>query len=205
MGIGRATPLPEEVAFLHLGDMCELPCWIGIMPGKTTTDEAKKILSKVYFQGKPLSVVADGNGSYSVDISSGFTVGIEAYPRNDSRYPVSTVASIALYQLESLKIPVGYVTDSLIRPEYVLQYGTGWDTHVVRNLWADVYFLRGDLYVTNVGDYEIQMIQGIAMSQTIYQIRLAEKKDSLIYFEYDSKWHGFGFYPAINIPYGLGE
>src|SRR5688572_24925895 len=37
--IGRHQPLPERVAMLHLTD-CELPCWIGIVPGKTTVGEA---------------------------------------------------------------------------------------------------------------------------------------------------------------------
>jgi hypothetical protein len=51
VALGRATPLPEDVTFLHLGDMCELPCWIGITPGEMTTDEAWKIISKVYHLG----------------------------------------------------------------------------------------------------------------------------------------------------------
>ncbi len=47
--IGRAQPPPPNVAFLHL-DECQLPCWIGIVPGKTTLTEAKKLISVAFPQ-----------------------------------------------------------------------------------------------------------------------------------------------------------
>jgi|GEM_PF-1270915 len=50
MLIGRAQPLPERVALLHLNDMCKLPCWIGITPGVTTYDQALAIVRRVYGQ-----------------------------------------------------------------------------------------------------------------------------------------------------------
>lgn len=46
--IGRTQAIPERIALLHLGDMCELPCWIGITPGKTMIGEAQQIMEKVY-------------------------------------------------------------------------------------------------------------------------------------------------------------
>ena len=48
MLIGRAQPLPERIALLHLNDMCKLPCWIGIMPGVTTYEQARAIVQHVY-------------------------------------------------------------------------------------------------------------------------------------------------------------
>lgn len=45
--IGRQQPLPERVAILHLTD-CKLPCWIGIVPGKTTVGEARRRIREVY-------------------------------------------------------------------------------------------------------------------------------------------------------------
>ena len=48
MLIGRAQPLPERVALLHLNDLCKLPCWIGITPGITTVSDAEKRIEKVY-------------------------------------------------------------------------------------------------------------------------------------------------------------
>jgi len=46
--IGRAQPLPDRVAVLHLNDMCKLPCWLGITPGVTTLGEAEKLVQSVY-------------------------------------------------------------------------------------------------------------------------------------------------------------
>jgi len=48
MLIGRAQPLPERVALLHLNDMCKLPCWIGITPGVTTLNDAVTRIKDVY-------------------------------------------------------------------------------------------------------------------------------------------------------------
>ena len=45
--LGRAQPMPDQLALLHLGD-CQLPCWIGIMPGKTTVGEARQRIKDVY-------------------------------------------------------------------------------------------------------------------------------------------------------------
>ena len=48
MLIGRAQPLPERVALLHLNDLCKLLCWIGITPGVTTYTQALAIVQQVY-------------------------------------------------------------------------------------------------------------------------------------------------------------
>jgi hypothetical protein len=44
---GRSQPPPEQIAMLHLTD-CELPCWIGIVPGQTTISEARQRIEGVY-------------------------------------------------------------------------------------------------------------------------------------------------------------
>jgi hypothetical protein len=45
--VGRQMPTPPHVADMHLKD-CELPCWIGIVPQKTTIQEAAARLYEVY-------------------------------------------------------------------------------------------------------------------------------------------------------------
>ena len=37
--IGQQQPVPERLILLHLAD-CTPPCWIGIVPGVTTLDDA---------------------------------------------------------------------------------------------------------------------------------------------------------------------
>src|SRR5437868_1860445 len=44
---GRLQPIPPRIAILHLND-CQLPCWIGIIPGKTTMAEALNRTKQVY-------------------------------------------------------------------------------------------------------------------------------------------------------------
>jgi hypothetical protein len=45
--IGQQQPSPEQFTMLHLSD-CQPPCWIGIVPGKSTIAEAKDRLMTVY-------------------------------------------------------------------------------------------------------------------------------------------------------------
>lgn len=45
--IGRRQPIPPRIAMLHLTD-CQLPCWIGIVPGTTTLDEAQEKIRQVF-------------------------------------------------------------------------------------------------------------------------------------------------------------
>lgn len=45
--IGRQHPPAAYVAWLHLTD-CKLPCWLGIVPGKTTLAEARTRIFKAF-------------------------------------------------------------------------------------------------------------------------------------------------------------
>jgi hypothetical protein len=47
LGIARALPIATSVKLLHLDD-CQLPCWIGIIPQKTSLTVAKARLYEVY-------------------------------------------------------------------------------------------------------------------------------------------------------------
>ena len=45
--VGRSQPLSPDVTLLHLNE-CPLPCWIGIMPGETTVEQASKRIQAVF-------------------------------------------------------------------------------------------------------------------------------------------------------------
>jgi hypothetical protein len=45
--LGGRQPAPPLLAMLHLTD-CAPPCWIGIVPGKTTIEEARQRMNSVY-------------------------------------------------------------------------------------------------------------------------------------------------------------
>src|SRR5579859_6326596 len=54
--LGRGQPTPDQLALLHLGD-CQLPCWIGIVPGQTTVGGARQRIKDIY--GKMSGFVVD--------------------------------------------------------------------------------------------------------------------------------------------------
>jgi hypothetical protein len=60
VGIARQQPADNVVTRLHLKD-CKLPCWIGIVPDKTTLDEALKKILNVY--GQSYDVRIDDNSA----------------------------------------------------------------------------------------------------------------------------------------------
>lgn len=67
--IGSLQPIPENVAILHLTD-CEFPCWIGIIPGKTTLGEARQRVRQIYgnLPGYIISETSAGDFSVTSDI-----------------------------------------------------------------------------------------------------------------------------------------
>ncbi len=53
--VGRQQPISPRLAMLHLTD-CKLPCWIGIIPGTTTLDEAKKDITATYSPSRDVRI-----------------------------------------------------------------------------------------------------------------------------------------------------
>ena len=47
LALGHIQPPPQILERLHLAE-CALPCWLGIIPGQTTFEEAVRSLSAVY-------------------------------------------------------------------------------------------------------------------------------------------------------------
>lgn len=45
--VGRSQPLSPGITLLHLNE-CPLPCWIGIVPGETTVEQASRRIQAVY-------------------------------------------------------------------------------------------------------------------------------------------------------------
>lgn len=52
LSVVRSQPPPDYIAALHLSD-CAIPCWIGIEPGTTTIEDARRRLVEV-FQASPV-------------------------------------------------------------------------------------------------------------------------------------------------------
>ncbi len=96
--IGRAQPTPPRLAMLHLTD-CELPCWIGIVPGVTTVEDAGEIIEKTFVgsyydtdpkwsqaQGAVSLVISFGHISLTYDYTTGgATVGAIIFDFDEPR------------------------------------------------------------------------------------------------------------------------
>lgn len=81
--IGRAQPIPARVALLHLTD-CHLPCWIGIVPGRTKFDDALGKI-KIAYPHSELRTTAQG---WSLIQSDNHLMEIRFSPQHDSDAPV---------------------------------------------------------------------------------------------------------------------
>jgi hypothetical protein len=68
ISLGRQQPLPESVALLHLSD-CELPCWIGIIPGQTTMRQAHDQIIKTYGGQRNYALIKDDSTSTLLSFS----------------------------------------------------------------------------------------------------------------------------------------
>ncbi|SRR5258708_6625418 len=64
VGVGHQQPASKRLTQLHLND-CELPCWIGIVPGKTTLEDAQKHITGIYGQSYDVAYdVFDSQSTY---------------------------------------------------------------------------------------------------------------------------------------------
>lgn len=177
--IGRTQPVPEEVMFLHLGDMCQLPCWIGITPGKTLIADAQTIVEKVYNHGNPL-VFDSLHGATNITISDQSFLWIalnDGYSADTSR----VVNNIEL-DVYPHRIPLGYVIEAFGLPDGVdLGYACCAGLELVKP-WG-----RIKLSGAALGDYSPR---NIYPSQPVNLIVLTPNTNRRI----DLPWRGYGTY-----------
>lgn len=101
MLVARAQAPSDRVAMLHLEE-CQLPCWIGITPGKTTVGEAKQRLQAVF--GNSLVFTLDDARQHWTDVlitlpdsDRHFNVSVgDGQPRNNIMES-AVVTAIAIY------------------------------------------------------------------------------------------------------------
>src|SRR3954447_24791552 len=60
VAVGHLRHSPEQVQMLHLQD-CSLPCWIGIIPGKTRMNEALHLITEVYGKIPGYNISSNGH------------------------------------------------------------------------------------------------------------------------------------------------
>ncbi len=190
MVLGRATPLPEEVAFLHLGDMCKLPCWIGITPGKTTIEEARVIVTSVYGKSvnfdktNALMMATAANGT---QLTIGFNKYFYDYP---APYDSNWIIKVIFFSISPpSKIPFGYVAGVLGEPAYIYPiYGS--DKLIIGKEWfqfeSPALLSMNQINIINMSNF-----------RPIYSFSFSEKALDYASINAKYRWNGAGTYQFV--------
>jgi len=182
MLIGRAQPLPERVALLHLNDLCKLPCWIGITPGVTTYEQARAIVRNVY--GDRLIIIAGqcesdfciADPQTSID---DFEVGFEVY--ND----IITYIYVTFYYWKTgYSVSTKGIFGIFGNPNYLTL------KDLARGESASVYYLSQKVVIDIISQKSLNLAQNLP----IFQIEIYEKMpDPYLVAQYGPyRWRGFG-------------
>jgi hypothetical protein len=117
--IGRAQPIPERVAALHIGDLCALPCWIGITPGVTRLYDAQRILNKVF--NVDHLTYDSVSSTYTIVNSDNTQISVYFDTEIGSRMDNLMIDEIDIY-LEKDDILIGDIVKIMDNPSYVSNY-----------------------------------------------------------------------------------
>jgi hypothetical protein len=181
--IGRQQPLPERLRLLHL-DICEPPCWIGIVPGKTTGHEATAQIQEFF---KDFEFFPDGAGG-ALYFRKNFDQGTYSYSITvESENPNRIVNSIKLDFNGSTFNALPTLGEVLYRygaPSHIVLFGNYYLIMKLNEQSRDpIYEIRGE-YLDQVSPTD--MVYSITFSKPIFDDVDVNTLDGLIL-----KWQGF--------------
>ena len=189
--IGRAQPLPDRVAVLHLNDMCKLPCWIGITPGVTTFAEAEKLVQTVYKTSKKFVLSPQGSYDSTLDIhipNGSLSITLEPEHAMDiTRDPNHLVVSSLTLNIYDLSISLG---------DLYLVMGSPYDTVN--------YPYQVDVGIKNIafmlyGMNRVAIINAVMRPEIVYSTIASIILDApYVRWAHAIRWHGFKAYPVKN-------
>jgi hypothetical protein len=99
--VGHAQPLPSGLAAYRLTE-CALPCWLGIVPGETTFEDALERVNAAY----PVDTVVEGErisanfardaqyGRVWLEAQAGTIQTILLHPSSDAGFSVGDIANL---------------------------------------------------------------------------------------------------------------
>lgn len=97
--IGWTQPPTAWSKLLRL-DVCELPCWVGIEPGKTTLDEARRYVEAAYQDRTLYQLEAQNYRTYAFTyLPTGYRFGISLETGNFEEAPDAIVQRLYLQPL----------------------------------------------------------------------------------------------------------
>jgi hypothetical protein len=94
--IGQQQPPTTSFMVLQL-DVCELPCWVGIVPGETTLGEARQRVEEAYSRSPLYYIVSTGEFAFWVNyLPAGYSARVWLFSDNGDKSESSLVQRIYL-------------------------------------------------------------------------------------------------------------
>lgn len=191
--IGHQQPPSVWATILHL-DMCELPCWIGIIPGRTTLAEARRKIEEVYSDPALYSIEAneqkDAFGVIYKPTTSSFVIAFTPYSLSENPHSIIQGTYIGFdlrfNQLNSkgTKLPtIPDLYNSLGNPESI-RLSSGAEEHNI------ALFFKGGNIVVSLNNLECDRVR---LNQEILSISLdAQITQYAAWVSKPHAWQGFG-------------
>ena len=187
---GRGQPPSDGLALLHL-DECELPCWLGIVPGTTTWRDAMQAIESEYNSGQySVRLIDDSHIEVGINGTSNF-LRIEITPSSytneeSSVYRIMLTPSYEDPNLLNISLKLGDIVASIGTPTDVILSPSGELTPVMRfkhHIIQLQYFLNPC--------FEVMLRQPI-VSLAIYAV-----VPDFFWLSEPSNWRGFTCYKFV--------
>jgi hypothetical protein len=186
--VGHGQPPSDWAALLRLDD-CQLPCWLGVVPGTTGLDEGERRVRLAYADDPDFTLEYFGNGQFAVtDRRSQFRIGVtlDTGDLAGERYTVPpTIQQIILWAdvVPSKRVDFFDVYSSLGTPEELQTTSIG-----------GVPYLMLFYHHQQVGLATIALIcNAVSPAQKIYQIIISARTipDYFGWTPTPARWLGF--------------
>jgi hypothetical protein len=157
VAIGRQRPMDDSLAALHLTD-CAPPCWIGIVPGTTTLQQAKARIFAIYASSPSYAIDYDTSlpGRFKItlhnlaDASFGAMITLDTHDLRDD-LPVLTI-TINFAAVQSYPFTLGELVSQLGNPEHVNLIGSAGNNAYYLSLNYGSFSNRGIIVVLRSSD-----------------------------------------------------
>jgi hypothetical protein len=186
--MGRLQPIPRRLAILHLND-CQLPCWMGIIPGQTRFNEAKERV----MQGFKNALATDGQHDRAMWSSINDPDAVQIYiyamrPQPDDHDPVIQHISVMLWDTGGDNIKVGDLIN-------VIGYPTSTASVDHRGVQNSYLVFENMSFHLTVSTNEIVSCNPITK---VSEIRTIGVNSAGIPERFRQPWHGFrSCYPLL--------
>jgi len=183
--VGRQRSSSHAITILHLND-CTLPCWIGIMPGKTTLAEGRANILSVFGQTNN-DLLRESTYNFTVRNRAGnpsFSIYLETFSGADDD-PVDSV--ILSLEQPDMQPSIGELFAITGAPSHVFSWN---EFEVQHSLLNNLFYEEAQtlIRIENTGCNPIRLDQKV-LTIRFYGPLMISMPDTPNGFIY--RWHGF--------------